>query len=237
MFSYFPCGFPLGKGFSKTVCQREIHKRVTLYSSGSLSQSYRYVGQQFYYTEGDLGRKLLGMRWYDAEVGRFVARDPIGTRSGINLYGYVDSVGKPLYMYAGNNPVNKVDPTGEWTVDPHCGQYQRSLTQAMTLIYNAIDKIECIDLKFSDCLRTINNRLTVHCGGFLCWNPPGGEEKGICAYAWETTGISICKRTFTDPECGSILETVIHELIHQCGALGHRVHEDELNNLVRAVQY
>jgi len=87
-----------------------------LASTGALSQPYGYVGQEFYYTGPNLGLQLLGMRWYDPQMGRFVARDPIGTRGGINLYGYVDSVGKPLntnlYSYAENNPVNYSDPTG-----------------------------------------------------------------------------------------------------------------------------
>jgi RHS repeat-associated protein len=41
-------------------------------------------------------------RYYDAEIGRFISRDPIGIAGGINLYGY-----------ARNNAVNWVDVDGE----------------------------------------------------------------------------------------------------------------------------
>jgi RHS repeat-associated protein len=40
-------------------------------------------------------------RYYDAEIGRFISRDPIGIAGGINLYGY-----------ARNNAVNWVDVDG-----------------------------------------------------------------------------------------------------------------------------
>jgi RHS repeat-associated protein len=47
---------------------------------------------------------LLGARFYDPLVGRFVTRDPVGYDGGINLYGF-----------CGNNPVMRADPSGlDW---------------------------------------------------------------------------------------------------------------------------
>jgi len=70
-------------------------------SSGSVSQPYEYVGEQYYYTEPTINLQLLGARWYDSSVGRFISRDPIGEEGGVNLY-----------VYVGNNSVNVMDPTG-----------------------------------------------------------------------------------------------------------------------------
>ncbi len=58
-------------------------------------------GGQFGYYRDYTGLYLLTHRYYDAGAGRFVTRDPIGYKGGINLYGF-----------AGNNPVNESDPDG-----------------------------------------------------------------------------------------------------------------------------
>ena len=44
---------------------------------------------------------LFWARPYDPNLGRWIQRDPISERGGLNLYGYV-----------GNNPVKRVDPLG-----------------------------------------------------------------------------------------------------------------------------
>jgi RHS repeat-associated protein len=51
----------------------------------------------------ETGLYLTHYRLYDPDTGRWLNRDPIGEEGGINLYAYVEG-----------NPVNFVDPTGEF---------------------------------------------------------------------------------------------------------------------------
>jgi len=40
-------------------------------------------------------------RWYDPVTGRWLSKDPIGLEGGLNLY-----------VFCGNDPVNRRDPEG-----------------------------------------------------------------------------------------------------------------------------
>jgi RHS repeat-associated protein len=53
----------------------------------------------------DTGLVRHGARDYDPETGRWSAKDPIGFKGGLNLYGYVE-----------NDPVNAFDPDGRITL-------------------------------------------------------------------------------------------------------------------------
>ncbi len=81
-----------------------------------------FGGQHGYYRDYTTGLYLLTHRYYDANAGRFVTRDPIGYTGGINLYGF-----------AGNNPVNESDPSG---FDPR--RKRMSATDVLAMIF--IDK-------------------------------------------------------------------------------------------------
>jgi len=53
------------------------------------------------YLDEETGLSYYGFRFYDPRIGRWLSRDPIGERGGMNLYGFV-----------GNNAVNNIDPLG-----------------------------------------------------------------------------------------------------------------------------
>jgi RHS repeat-associated protein len=63
--------------------------------------SLKFAGAWGYQSDVAMHLQLLGARYYDPEVGRFLSPDPIGFAGGLNLYGY-----------CGGNPVNLVDPLG-----------------------------------------------------------------------------------------------------------------------------
>lgn len=66
--------------------------------SGTVESDFQYTG---HYAHSPSGLYLSPYRAYEAELGRWISRDPISEAGGINLYGYVQ-----------NNPINLWDPYG-----------------------------------------------------------------------------------------------------------------------------
>jgi RHS repeat-associated protein len=87
-----------------------------LASSGSSGNTYNFTGERW---DADPGLLYLRARYYDPETGRFVTRDPIGTKGGINLY-----------RYCKNNPVNLTDPKG---TGPLYDMYEALFSVCMSL--------------------------------------------------------------------------------------------------------
>ena len=71
----------------------------TLSRSGSTATPVQFAGTSGYQADTATGLLLLGHRYYDASVGRFLSSDP--AQAGSNWYAYCD-----------NNPLVRVDPTG-----------------------------------------------------------------------------------------------------------------------------
>ena len=91
-------------------------RRYTLYGEvreGDAPEGVGFHGARF---QEEAGLYYLRNRWYEAELGRFVSRDPIGFLGGANVY-----------RYSSNAPVSRRDPAGlrdwEYTYDPETGQW------------------------------------------------------------------------------------------------------------------
>ena len=117
----------------------------SLASSGTTMNAFKYVAQQNYYTDGQSGLMLLGVRYYEAGVGRFLVLDP--RRENLNWNDHFDNRinldspertlsgrGRELenggevfdeqeqfnwYVYSRSNPVSLIDASGLAAVNPN----------------------------------------------------------------------------------------------------------------------
>ncbi len=78
------------------------------YNPNSVPDSFLYVGKYGVTFDRDTSLYLMGARWYSPALMRFLTKDP-----------YPENVQEPItfnaYQYCDNDPVNKIDPTGEQT--------------------------------------------------------------------------------------------------------------------------
>ncbi len=84
-----------------------IKKSVTLASSpiSNLDKiNTRLYGGYWY--DATLGSYFMKVRLYDSGIGRFLSRDPL--QSGI------DPIDQNPYVYCGNNPISRIDPSGKF---------------------------------------------------------------------------------------------------------------------------
>ncbi len=108
------------------VSTGQIVQQMAYDEFGNVTQDTNPGFQPFGYAGGlydhDTGLVRFGARDYDPMTGKWTAKDPILFKGGdTNVFGYVDSVGKPptetnLYTYVRNRPTQLTDPLG---LDPN----------------------------------------------------------------------------------------------------------------------
>ena len=74
-------------------------------NSGSTTENRKFCIKE---RDSSIGLDNFGFRYYDADLGRFIQRDPSGYPDGPNNY-----------LYCHNNPINFVDPLGLETIDDY----------------------------------------------------------------------------------------------------------------------
>ncbi len=80
----------------------DAYGRVTKLS-GTVDSDFQYTG---HYAHSPSGLYLAPYRAYDAELGRWISRDPLDNAEMLQ--------GPNLYAYVANNPISWVDPLGLW---------------------------------------------------------------------------------------------------------------------------
>jgi RHS repeat-associated protein len=76
----------------------------------TVANPFEYVGQWGVTDEGN-GLDFMRARFYDTGLGRFTSVDPIGLNGGDTNF----------YRYVGNNPIQSIDPKGEFLILPFLG--------------------------------------------------------------------------------------------------------------------
>jgi RHS repeat-associated protein/uncharacterized repeat protein (TIGR01451 family) len=105
---------------------------VRLSGTGSTPNDFLYSGEQ---SDSFLGFYNLRARYYNPSTGRFLTADPLGSRD-LNFSGPFT---QHLYVYANNNPVNRIDPAGTQAILEY--KLLRKLVKGMGLqVHHLIEK-------------------------------------------------------------------------------------------------
>jgi RHS repeat-associated protein len=123
-------------GRVKTVYDYDPYgKRVVL--TGTMTVDFGYTGHYFH---APSGLNLTRYRAYNPELGRWISRDPLKDAEMTE--------GPNLYEYAGNNPINVIDPDGR-------GGWWPSWVEIFWKT-RELSKCEKVRAKYQDCMGKVN---------------------------------------------------------------------------------
>jgi RHS repeat-associated protein len=150
-------------------------------STGAMSESnpFRFSTK---YQDEETGLLYYGYRYYQPVTGRWINRDPIGEKDGLNLL-----------MFCANDPLLWIDRLGEDITKAQCeAAKQTALTQnavvkdiiaALREKKCPIPKVECRECCNGEDYLGAYFRASQTC--VICWNKLGREESAIQTIAHE----------------------------------------------------
>jgi RHS repeat-associated protein len=101
----------------------------TIETDGTFSNQFRFTGQWY---DNEISWYYLRARMYDPHLSRFTGRDPI-------LGKFEEPLTLHKYLYCGNDPVNKWDPSGQWLVQRWAGHPELMLVSMDQFDFSGID--------------------------------------------------------------------------------------------------
>jgi RHS repeat-associated protein len=154
--------------------------------AGSTQNNYLYSGEQF---DPDSALYYLRARYYDPSVARFISRD--GFPGSL-----VDPLSQHPYLYAHADPVNGIDPTGNFTlIGLSMGQVIQGVLRAINIGKKAYqlcklkDKLQKFEFLMGF-LRTLYagfKALNSAIGGEAGWTGYSGTTVTVVAYKYEAS--------------------------------------------------
>lgn len=169
-------------------------------STGSISQPYTYTGREY---DSETGMYFYRARYYDPKVGRFVTKDPIGFDGGDYT----------LYVYVSNNPINKKDPTGLFSIEGNCCKKKDEMKSSIQNACNALSSI-ITDPDLRKCIQKRCDKGTIICKND-CKSGVAGYNRWYFGL-FPSSDINICSNNLSNLMhlVGSV---AIHEWAHSCG--------------------
>jgi RHS repeat-associated protein len=128
------------------------------------------------YQDDETGMNYYGFRYYNAGTGRWLSKDPIGERGGLNLYSFVD-----------NRCPNSIDPLGLETSSGQNGTWEFIIRNASELNERPV-----VDVSF-----TMDESLACRCREYKIWRYAysaitgrrfldGSVDAGLAGYSVKT---------------------------------------------------
>jgi len=175
---------------------------------------FGYTGREH---DSESGLVFLRNRFYDPKAGRFLSEDPKRWQVSLNFYPYVD-----------NNPATVVDPMGLQGVPavpcPTCGAQGPNVTrgvqhfcqmaktnkgcrEALRYFGPPGGLLPCVELKCATQVPVICVPPGQDCGG--CGGPCNNLSDPTKAVYVQPTGFKGI--------CGTLEDTIAHEMSHMCG--------------------